>query len=60
MPLTGGIRTSGQANFYPQHVDLPKENMADEVRQLAHDLTAALLKLRRQAQPGQDKHIDTL
>ena len=60
VPSTGGIHTSGQANFYPRHVELPKVNVADEVRQMAHDLTTALLTLRHQTNAGRDEHVSAL
>ena len=42
VPSTGGMRVSGKANFYPQHVELPKESPSDEVRRMALNLTATL------------------
>jgi hypothetical protein len=32
VPSTGGFRTSGQARFYPQHCEMPREQPADDVR----------------------------
>ena len=60
VPSTGGMRVSGQANFYPQHVTLPTENPADEVRHMALNITAALLKLQDKARPRQPQHVEAL
>ena len=60
LPSTGGTRVSGQANFYPQHVDLPRENPADEARRLAHKLTQALLRLSGNGEGRSEEHIAAL
>ena len=51
---------SGQAKFYPQHVDLPKENPADEARRMALNLTAAIQKLQGLASRKQGRHVEAL
>jgi hypothetical protein len=51
---------SGQANFYPQHVDLPKENPANEAQRMAKNLTNVLLKLTENGKARNDEHIAAL
>ena len=51
---------SGQANFYPQHVNLPMENQADEARRMALNLTAALLWLQGREGGRPSRHVEAL
>mgnify|MGYP003325311313 CR=1 FL=1 len=46
VPGTGGIRTSGQATFYPTHCEMPLETPMDEATRAAKALTNALRRLR--------------
>ena len=46
----------GQAYFYPQYVELPKENLANEVRQMALNLIVALQKLQGHEGNGPRQH----
>ena len=39
-------RISGQANFYPQHCQVPIEHPWDEIKRVAMDLTDAIMKLK--------------
>ena len=43
---TGGYRISGQANFYPQHYQVPIEHPWDKIKRVAMDLTDAIIKLK--------------
>ena len=45
VPSTGGIRTSGQYQLYPQHCELPVETPMDAATRVAKDLLEAVRKL---------------
>ena len=60
VPSTGGFRTSGQASFYPQHCEVPRENQADEVRRLALTLTKAISRLRGEEDTMPGRHTAAL
>ena len=60
IPSTGGFCTSGQANFYPQHCEVPRENQPDEVRRLALTLTAAISRLMGEENTISERHAAAL
>jgi hypothetical protein len=60
IPSTGGFRISGQANFYPQHSNVPRETDWDSAKQMAHGLTQALRRLAKKATDEPDHHMDAL
>ena len=43
---TGGYRISGQANFYPQHCQVPIEHPWDKIKRVAMDLRDAIMKMK--------------
>ena len=60
VPSTGGFRTTGQAHFYPQHCEVPKEKPMDEVRQIAADLSRALSWALGRETPSTSRHMEAL
>ena len=49
---TGGYRISGQANFYPQHCQIPIEKPWDEIKRVAMDLRDAIMKMKEATDQG--------
>ena len=45
LPATGGIRTSGQATFYPQHCWVPSQTPMDATKLMAARLLNTIQKL---------------
>ena len=57
---TGGYRISGQANFYPQHCQVPIEHPWDEIKRVAMDLSDAIRKLRETREKRRQRQIEAL
>ena len=57
---TGGYRISGQANFYPQHCQVPIEHPWDEIKRVAKDLTEAIIKLKERKEKRPHRQIEAL
>ena len=53
LPSTGGIRTSGQAAFYPQHCTVPKETPMDDTSRIAASLVTSIQRLRSE----EERHL---
>ena len=51
---------TGQACFYPQHCEMPRERPADEVRRLAANLTQALQFAIEKTVNRASRHVDAL
>ena len=60
LPSTGGIRTSGQATFYPQHCTVPKETLMDETSHIATYLVTAIQRLRSKEERHPSCHAQAL
>ena len=60
VPSTGGVRISGQATFYPQHCEIPRETPADEARRNAEKLIQAIQKLKGDNNPLPHRHTAAL
>ena len=60
VPSTGGFCTTGQARFYPQHCEMPRERPMDEVRQIAADLSRALSFVLGRNAPKTSRHLEAL
>ena len=57
---TGGYRISGQANFYPQHCQLPIEKPWDEIKRVAMDLRDAIMKMKEAKEKKPRRQIEAL
>ena len=60
LPSTGGMRTSGQATFYPQHCQVPRQTSMDEIKLMAARLLNALQKLRGEQEFEHGRHDEAL
>ena len=60
LPSTGGIRTSGQATFYPQHFTVPKETPMDETSRIVASLVTAIQRLRSKEERYPLCHVQAL
>ena len=59
-PSTGGIHTSGQATFYPQHCTVPKETPMDETICIVASLIMAIQRLRSEEEQHPSRHTTAL
>ena len=60
IPLTGGIRTSGQAHFYLQHCIMQIKNHWDEMKRCAIELVDAIKKLTAEEEVRPRRQIEAL
>jgi len=60
IPSTGGIRTSGQYQLYPQHCEMPMETPMDAATRVVKDLIEAIRKLKGLEARSPGRHTQTL
>ena len=60
IPSTGGIRTSGQYQLYPQHCEIPLETPMDGATRVAKDLIEAIRKLQGLEKRNPGRHTAAL
>ena len=60
IPSTGGIRTSGQYQLYPQHCELPIETPMDAATRVAKDLLEAVRRVQGLEERNPGRHTQAL
>lgn len=60
LPSTGGMRTLGQATFYPQHWQVSRQTSMDETKLMASQLLNVIQKLRGEQEFEHGRHDEAL
>ena len=60
LPSIGGIRTIGQATFYPQHCKVPKETLMNDTKHIVESLVTEIQQLRSEEERHPSRHAPAL